>query len=118
MPPLQPSEPPPRRRARLQGLGVRNEGADRHALGDGMGAEHGEGVAMTGADKGVHVGRVKAPSVVAQVKRTGTFQMSSAYSRMVRSDEKKPMCAVFSTAERHQAAGSRNLAATSRWVVE
>jgi len=34
---------------------------------------------------------------------SNAFQISVAYSRIVRSDENQPMRAVFNTAERHQA---------------
>ena len=43
-----------------------------------------------------------------------TFQMSSAYSRIVRSEENQPIRAVFSTLARHQARRSRQRAATRR----
>jgi len=42
-----------------------------------------------------------------------TFQMSSAYSRIARSEENQPTCAVFSTLDRHQARRSRQRAETS-----
>src|SRR5690606_41688289 len=54
----------------------------------------------------------KAPSRSAR-PAYNTFQMSSAYSRMVLSDENQPVRAVLSTAERHQLFGSRQRASTS-----
>jgi hypothetical protein len=44
--------------------------------------------------------------------------MSSAYSRMVRSEENQPTRAVFSTAARHQRAGSRHSASTRSWACQ
>jgi hypothetical protein len=54
------------------------------------------------------------PSSVAAI--TGTPQISSAYSRMLRSDENHPICAVFNTLDHHQAWRSRQRSATARWV--
>src|SRR5690606_35078331 len=41
-------------------------------------------------------------------------QTSSAYSRMTRSDENQPICAVLRMLARHQAAGSRQRSSTAR----
>ena len=105
---------------RAEGLGARNEGADHRSAADRVRAQNGEGIAMLGFHQGVDVGLVEPPRfprVAAQrPATTGTFHISSAYSRMVRSEEKKPMWAVLSMDERHQAFSSRHLAATARCV--
>ena len=45
-----------------------------------------------------------------------TFQMSRAYSPIVRSDENHPILATLSTADRPHAAGSLQRASTMRWA--
>src|SRR5208282_6686097 len=47
---------------------------------------------------------------------TGTSQISSAYSLIVRSEENQPICAVLRAADCHQACLSRQRRNTERWV--
>ena len=116
------------RRDDIQRLGMRYEGAHRRAGIRHVQAEHAEGVAMARADDGAEVG-IRHPPVqhapeAAPLRRlhlachlfghVGTFQSSDAYSRIARSEEKKPMPAVFSTAERRHSGVRRQVDATSR----
>ena len=48
--------------------------------------------------------------------RTGTSQISLAYSLIVRSEENQPMCAVLRAAACHQACLSRQRRNTERWA--
>ena len=49
---------------------------------------------------------------------SGTFQMRSAYSRIERSEEKRPTRAALSTDMRSQRRGSAKAAATRSWQAE
>jgi len=51
------------------------------------------------------------------LRYTGTRHSFSAYSRIDRSEENQPTCAVFSTLARHHAVRSRQRAATCAWAV-
>jgi len=55
----------------------------------------------------------RGASIFSRVNRySSAFQISVAYSRMVRSDENQPIRAVFSTAERHHSFESCQWAST------
>jgi hypothetical protein len=56
-----------------------------------------------------------APSVLCCVGRTGTFQISSAYSRMVRSEENQAMRATLRIEARVQAGITCHRASMPRW---
>ena len=51
-----------------------------------------------------------------QSHQAGTFQISFAYSRMVRSDENQPICATLRMARAYQSGRSRQTSSTRRWV--
>ncbi len=103
--------------AGLQLERARRKGADDDARLDHMGAEDGERVSVERADDRFDLALIQAPALGGrdrQVFITGTFQMSSAYSRIARSDENHPMWATFSMADRRHDAGSAQSRSTSR----
>ena len=102
-------------------------------------AEHGEGIAMRAGDDRLDVAgggltsRASAPRprgfFIADVlpaigmllcapcnHSCGTFQISLAYCRIVRSDENQPMRAMLRIALAYQSGLSRQSASTSRWA--
>ncbi len=95
-----------------QGLGARREGAHRHAAGAFVWPEHGERVGMAAGDDSCDVGLARPIHLRRHEVRTGTFQISSAYSAIVRSEENQPVRAVLRMAERHQDLRSRQRRAT------
>ncbi len=94
------------RRADLERRRVGGEGADREAVLDRVRAQHREGVPVTGLGDGRDLVLGQTPAgwgLWLQLFSTGTFQISSAYSRMARSDENQPTLAMLRIAERRQA---------------
>ncbi len=101
----------------LERGGMGREGADRQPLFDDVRTQHGERVPVARLGDGGDLVPPETPaggSAWLQVFSTGTFQMSSAYSRIARSDENHPTWATLSMAERRHAFLSRNLSPTSR----
>ena len=87
-------------RQRLQRLGAGEEGAQHHTARHRMRPEQREGI---GVARGQQRGDLSRPGAPARHRENGTFQISAAYSEMLRSAENQPMPAVFSTALRRQA---------------
>ena len=107
---------------REQALGMRNESPEREARRRVMQPEHGERVAVAGGHDRCDIRVTRLPSAILHDPSlstyaflAGTSQMSSAYSRIVRSEENQPTRAVFRALDRHHEAGSRHFASTSRW---
>ena len=95
----------------------RREGADQDAAAAFVWPEHGEGVGMPTGDDFLDVGVARAIHFLCHGVRTGTFQTSSAYSAIVRSEENQPVRAVLRIAERHHDLRSRQRLATFICVV-
>ena len=104
---LENGDQPSVRRAGLQRgrRGGRRRGSPRPP-GTACGPSDREWIAVTRFGDGLDLVVGEAPARRAlwfQLFNTGTFQMSSAYSRMARSDENQPTLAVLRIDERHQA---------------
>jgi hypothetical protein len=89
-----------------------------------MGTHEREGIAVASRRKSVDVGFVSAPGIgqvcpPCQDNRVyGAFQISSAYSAIVRSDENHPVLAVFKMDDRSQALRLRQAASILCCVVQ
>ena len=71
-----------------EGGGAGDEGADHPSRPARMGAQQGERVAVAGGEQGRDVGRAGGHGVLQVALGSFTFQMSSQYSRIARSEEK------------------------------
>ena len=103
---------------RFELVGARDEGAEQPFPVFLVHAEHGKGIGMSAADDGRDRARLcRGPLRHHQAFGT-TFQISLAYSRIVRSEENQPTRDVLRTAARHHEAESRQRSSTRRWVVQ
>src|SRR5271166_178308 len=107
---------------------MRREGPDDETVLGLMRPEDGERIAMAGGADRFDVVFAEPPSrprrrFCLHILRhaqwgaggvTGTFQISCAYSAIVRSEENQPICAVLRIAERHQEDLSRQRLKTLR----
>ena len=60
-------------------------------------------------------GEVASPAAPHSTRTGSVFQISRAYSRIVRSDEKRPMRATLRIAMAVQRSGSRHASSTATW---
>ena len=123
----------------LELVGAVDEGAGDELAAGLLRAEHREGIAVRARDdrldlRGIEkagaggsrrlaplhglLGHQRSPRVVLLGSGYSLMpQMSSAYCRMVRSDENQPIRAVFRIAFSHQAEGSDQSSSTARWAL-